>query len=337
MTEEVMKEVDQAEKKQFSLDEIKERVSRCLGPDRVQKRYNIITDTTDFFRVDYDDVVILGNKPYLIRNNEREGRFGIDEQQKFWVKRARDLSDGSVKIIKLVFHERFQAKVGDIVFECFRSPKKEGRILDLTKGHSRFMQGFSLTDSSNNLIRVIDFVKGKTLADAVLNFGRDHEDYFSNHFPSIFEEYIELVEAIRFLHQKGEKHGDIRRDHIIKEEGTGNSRWIDFDFNYLHKENMFGYDLFGLGNILVYLTGRGDVTVQQLRDAGSPLFGRLTSSDMNIIFNNRMVNLKKVYPYIPDALNFILLHFSSGANVFYENTDQLLHDLYAAKEQLKSM
>ncbi|MCG2722341.1 MAG: hypothetical protein L6290_10055 [Thermodesulfovibrionales bacterium] len=332
-----MQEIDQAEPKQFSLDEIKERVSRCLGPDRVQKRYNIITDTSDFFRVEYDDIVILGDKPYLIRNNEREGRFGIDEQQKFWVKRARDLSDGSVKIIKLVFHERFQAKVGNIVFECFRSPKKEARILDLTKGHCHFMQGFSLTDSSDNLIRVIDFVRGKTLADAVMTLGGDHEDYFSNHFPLIFEEYIELVEAIRFLHQKGEKHGDIRRDHIIKEEGTGNSCWIDFDFDYLHKENMFGYDLFGLGNILVYLTGRGDVTFQQLRDAGSPLFDQLTSSDMNIIFNNRVVNLKKVYPYIPDALNFILLHFSSVANVFYENTEQLLHDLHAAKEQLQSM
>jgi len=332
-----MEEIVQTTPKQFSRDELKNRIAHWVGPNHVPKQLNVITDTTDFFRVDYDDVVILGDRPYLIRNNEREGRFGIDEQQKFWVKRARDLSDGSVKIIKLVFRERFQSRVGGIVFDCYRSPKKEARILDLTKGHPRFMQGFSLNDSSNNVIRIADFIKGKTLADTILQFGRDHEDYFYHYFPTIFDEYIELVEAIQFLHQRGEKHGDIRRDHVIKDEATGNCRWIDFDFNYMHGENMFGYDLFGLGNILAYLVGRGDVTVQQLRDSGSPVAERLTSYDVNIIFNNRLVNLKKVYPYVPDDLNFILMHFSADADVFYDNTHQLLHDLGEARNKLKTL
>ncbi len=326
----------QTEAVHFSRDELKEKIARWLGPDRVPKQLNVITDTTDFFRVDYDDVVILGGKPYLVRNNEREGRFGIDEQQKYWVKRARDLSDGSVKIIKLVFHERFQATVGGIVFDCFRSAKKEARILDLTKEHPRFMQGFSLKDFAGNVIRIVDYIKGKTLADAVLTLGTNHEDYFYNYFPSVFDEYIELVEAIRFLHQQGEKHGDVRRDHIIKEDGTGNSRWIDFDFNYMHGENMFGYDLFGLGNILAYLTGRGDVTTQQLQQSNSPALDRLATCDMNIIFNNRVINLQKVYPYVPDELNHVLLHFSVTANIFYDNTDQFLHDLRAMRCKLKN-
>jgi|WetSurMetagenome_2_1015567.scaffolds.fasta_scaffold201948_3 hypothetical protein len=62
--------------------------------------------------IDYDDVVVPDGRPYLVRNNEREGRFGIEEQQKYWVKRARDLTDGSTKILKLTFHERFEANVG---------------------------------------------------------------------------------------------------------------------------------------------------------------------------------------------------------------------------------
>jgi hypothetical protein len=37
--------------------------------------------------------------------------------------------------------------------------------------------------------------------------------------------------------------------------------------------------------------------------------------------------LKKVYPYIPESLNRILMHFSIGANWFYEHVDQLLEDL----------
>ncbi len=331
-----MQESINKEPVQFSRDALKEKIAHWLGPDRVPKQLNIITDTSDFYRVGYDDIVILGDKPYLVRNNEREGRFGIEDQEKFWVKRARDLSDGSVKIIKLVFRERFQATVGGIAFECFRSPKKEARILDLTKGHSRFMQGFGLKDSSDNIIRIIDFIKGKTLADAVLRYGSDHEDYFYHYFPSVLDEYMELVEAIRFLHQQGEKHGDIRRDHILKEEGTGNSSWIDFDFNYMHGENMFGYDLFGLGNILAYLVGRGDVTTQQLRQIGSSVVDQLTPHDVNIVFNNRVVNLKKVYPYVPDALNLILLHFSMAAEIFYDNTDQLLHDLREARDKLNN-
>ena len=310
-------------------------ITRWMGSDRVPKQVRIFSDTSDIFRIDYDDVVILGGRPYLVRNNEHEGRFGIDDQEKFWVKRARDLTDGSVKILKLTFHERFEANVGDLKFECFRSPQKEARILDLVKGNPSFMQGHSVQDSGGNIVRILDFIKGKTLADFILTLGKNHEDYFYNYFPGVMDEYIEIVDAIKFLHDHEEKHGDIRRDHIIKESTTGKCMWIDFDFNYLHRENMFGYDLYGLGNILVYLTGRGDVTLQNLKREGFPVYDSLYREDLNIIFNNRLVNLKKVYPYIPESLNIILLHYSLGAETFYEDTSQLLNDLYEARSHLQ--
>ncbi len=314
--------------------DLRDMIARWVEPCRVPKVPRIVTDTSDFFKVDYDDVVILETHPYFIRNYEREGRFGIDEEPKFWVRRAIDLTDGSIKIIKMVFHEQFKGRVGDITFDCVRSPRKEALILDMVRGHPNFMQGFSVSDSSGNIIRIIDFIKGKTLADHVLGLGEDHEDYFCNFFPSVLDEYMDLVIAIKFLHERGEKHGDIRRDHIIKEKDTGLCRWIDFDFNYLHAANMFGYDLFGLGNILIYLAGRGDVTFQRLKEDNSPVVNDLTADDMNIIFNNRLVNLKKVYPYIPEALNISLLHFSLGANVFYDDTSQLLADLGEVREQI---
>jgi hypothetical protein len=313
---------------------IKESIARWLSPERIPKQIRTFTDTSDFFRIDYDDVAILGGKPYFIRNNEREGRFGIDEQQKFWVKKAVDLTDGSVKIIKLTFHERFEANVGDLRFECFRSPQKEAHILELVRNSDYFMQGFSVKDAAGNIVRILDFIKGKTFADYVLTIGKDHHDYYHSYFPGVLDEYIELVQAIKFLHDNGEKHGDIRRDHIIRERETGKCRWIDFDFNYLHRENMFSYDLFGLGNILVYLAGKGDVTVQNLKQENSPAYDNLLREDMNIIFNNRVVNLKKVYPYIADSLNLIMLHFSLGANTFYDDTGQLLNDLYEVRSQL---
>ena len=318
----------------FSDEQLKEMIAECVGAERVPKQISIYTDTSDFYRIDYDDVVVLDGRPYLIRNNEREGRFGIEEQQKYWVKRARDLTDGSTKILKLTFLERFEANVGGLSFECFRSPRKEARILELVRGDSNFMQGHSVTDSAGNIIRILDFIRGRTFADFILELGDSHEDYFHRNLPAVLDEFIELVKAIQFLHSHGEKHGDIRRDHIIKEKQTGKSTWIDFDFNYLHKENMFGYDLFGLGNILVYLTGRGDVTVQNLKEKDPMVYGRLFQEDMNIIFNNRVVNLQKVFPYIPDALNLVLLHFSVGANVYYEDTVQFLSDLQESRDKM---
>jgi len=302
-------------------------VSLWLPPHKIPPRFRIHTDTSDFFRVEYDDVVILNDRPYLIRHNAKERRFGLEDEVKFWVKRAVDLKDGSLKIMKLVFYEKFMSHIGDIEFECFRSPKKEARILKLVTGHKNFMHGHSIQDDKENLIRVLDFIKGSTVADHVQKLDMDHETYYHARFPGILKNFIACVEAIRFLHENGERHGDIRRDHILIDRETGNYRWIDFDYNYRHRENIYGYDLFGLGNILVFLTGRGDVLLQDLKKHGHPALDGLSETDLNIVFHNRVVNLKKIYPHIPETLNRILLHFSIGANRFYERTDQLLNDL----------
>jgi len=281
--------------------------------------------------VEYDDVVILNGKPYFIRHNAKEQRFGLDDEVKFWVKRAIDLDNGALKIMKLVFYEKFISRIGDIEFECFRSPKKEARILERVSGHKNFMHGYSTRDEKGNLIRILDFIKGKTLSAHVGNMGMDHETYYHERFPGILDHFFECVQAIRFLHENGERHGDIRRDHILIEQETGDYRWIDFDFNYRHRENIYGYDLFGLGNVLVFLVGMGDVLLRDIRREGKPCVGVLNEADLNIVFNHRVVNLQKIYPYIPESLNRILMHFSTGANWFYENTVQLLEDLEKVK------
>jgi len=292
-------------------------------------------DTTDFFSVDYDDVVVLGGVPYLVRNNEREGRFGVEDQQKFWVKRAINLINGEIKILKWTFWEEFKIRIGGAVFECVRSPQKEARILNIVRGRQEFMQGETFMDDAGNPLRVIDFIRGKTLEEITLTLGENHEDYFFNHYPGLLSEFIAAVESIGFLHAKGEKHGDIRRDHLLKDDATGRYRWIDFDYNYRHKASKFSYDMFGLGNILVYITGRGDVTTRNLSlDAPETLSG-LDADDLNIVFNYRVANLRKVYRYIPDPLNRVLLHFSAGARVYYQSTDELLSDLKDATGNLK--
>jgi len=77
------------------------------------------------------------------------------------------------------------------------------------------------------------------------------------------------------------------------------------------------------------------VMASWLRESDSPVFNRLSADDMNIIFNNRVVNLRKVYPYIPEILNRVLLHFSVGANIFYDNADELLTDLQEVRDRIR--
>jgi serine/threonine protein kinase len=284
-------------------------------------------DTTEFFKVDYGDVAILGDKPFLVRHNAKEGRFGLDDEEKYWVKRCIDLTDGSLKIVKLVFFEKFQATIANLSFDCFRSPKKEARILDLVAGHENFMQGYWVKDGAGNIVRIIDYIYGKTLHAFIQELSIDHEAYYHEIFPEIFKNFMECVHAVEFLHHHRQKHGDIRRDHILIDRESGRYRWIDFDFNYMHRENMFGYDLFGLGNILIYIAGMGDVLLADLQKNKPAVLDSLEEKDLNIVFHNRVANLKKVYPYLPESLNRVLRHFSMGAEIFYENTTQLLNDM----------
>ena len=322
----------------LSQESLRQLAARWFPSQDTGHRFKIYRDTSDFFRIEYGDIVILNDSPYLIRHNAKEGRFGLDDEVKFWVKRAIDLTTGETKIIKLVFYENFVARIGDIEFECFRSPRKEARILDMIGKHPNFMHGFSARDDQGNVVRILDFIYGRTVADHVRDLATrlDHETYFYQHFPEILDNYIESVEAIRFLHERGEKHGDIRRDHILMDRETGRCRWIDFDYNFRHRENMYGYDLFGLGNVFMYLVGMGDVLISHIKTANPRVFGDLSEDDTNIVFNNRVANLIKIYPYIPENLNRILMHFSKNANVFYDHTVQLLDDLHDFKSSLSN-
>jgi hypothetical protein len=125
-------------------------------------------DTSDFFKVEYGDVVVLGRRAFLVGHNAKEGRFGLDDEVKHWVKRCIDLHDGSRKIVKLVFHEKFKSSIADLSFDCFRSPRKEARILDLVADHDHFMHGYWVKDDAGNIVRVIDYIYCPSIAECIL-------------------------------------------------------------------------------------------------------------------------------------------------------------------------
>jgi hypothetical protein len=158
----------------------------------------------------------------------------------------------------------------------------------------------------------------------------DHKTYFYEILPGVLKKTVKAFEAIRFLHANGYKHGDIRNDHIIVEENTGNYVWIDFDYDFSTSENPFSLDIFGMGNILLNAVGKGFHNLDMIRD-NRKVYGNLidhvNKSDFSIFNKRRLMNLRKLYDYIPVPLNNMLVHFSGGAEIFYETSDEIIEEL----------
>ena len=298
-------------------------------PDRLL----VVDDTTNYMAIDRDHVVELEGTPFLVRGNEREGRFGIDDQPKFWVKRAIDLETGKLHILKLVFYEEFRAQVGSLQVRCVRSPEKEGRVLELVRGDPRFMQGRTVRDARGNLVRVIVYITGVDLLNYVHSLPARHEEYFHGHFPALLAHIIESLRAIQRLHEAGLCHGDIRNDHLILEQATGQFKWIDFDLN----QDFADFDIWSAGNVLHYVVGRGFVTFREAIQAAPDLGGRLSDDDASVFFPHRVMNLRKVFPHVPAKLNDVLLRFSAGAQVFYDRMSQLVDDLADCAAAMKQV
>lgn len=289
----------------------------------------LFTDTSDFFAIDCGDKIQIGEKQYVVTGHERERRFGISDP-KFWVKRAVDPDTGEKKLVKLTYLETFHTNLDGVKIRCFRDPDKEGKILALVKNHPYFMQGESFRDEKNNNIRVLDIIRGSNFFVYMDSLQMDHKTYFRTMLPGILKKLTEAFEAIRFLHLHGFRHGDIRNDHIIIEKATGNYVWIDFDYDYDAPENPFGLDIFGLGNILICAIGKGFHNLHTI-DADTAVYGdlidRLEPADFSILDKWRFINLRKFYPYIPQMLNDVLMHFSNGSELYYDSVGDIIKDL----------
>ncbi|MGD9366851.1 MAG: protein kinase [Desulfobacteraceae bacterium] len=287
------------------------------------------TDTSDFLSIQPGDEILVGGRRFKVTGEERERRFGI-EDPKFWVKRVIEVETGIRKIAKLSFFERFKTRLGGATVQCYRSPEKEDSILNLCRDRPDFMQGVSYVDAKNNLVRVLDIVRGKNFMLHLDSLRMPHAKYFKDELPNILRHLSEAFAAIAFLHRNGFRHGDIRNDHIIVGKKTGRYVWIDFDFEFESPENPFGLDIFGIGNILIYAVGKVFHNAYMIKHKPytyKDLIERLGPEDFSILHPNRLVNLHKLYPYVPLMLNNILMHFSAGAPFTYESVDEILEDL----------
>jgi serine/threonine protein kinase len=301
-----------------------------FGNQSLPTRPVVLDDTTDFMSIDRDHIIDLQGVLYLVRCNEREGRFGMEDQPKFWVKRALDLDSGQMHILKLVFQEEFKIRVGSLQVKCVRSAEKEGRVLELVRGDRRFMQGRTARDSRGNLVRVIDFISGVDLLSYLHSIRLPHEEYAVALLPGILARIRESCGGIQRLHNAGLCHGDIRNDHLLIERDTGCYKWIDFDLN----EDFSDFDVWSVGNILHCVVAKGFVSFSDALRLQPELSGQLSEEDASVFFPHRVMNLRRVYPYLPAKLNEVLLRFSFGARACYDRVSQIIDDLSDCAESM---
>ena len=280
-------------------------------------------DTTNYMSIERDHFVNLAGDFFLIRGNEHEGRFGLDDQPKFWVKRALDLSAGKTRILKLVIQESFRVSVGQRVVLCVRSAEKESRVLDLVRGDPRFMQGRTTCDASGNPVRVIDWIPGTDLLTYLHSVQVRHEEYCRTLLPTILAKVVDSIAALGRLHEAGLCHGDIRNDHLLIERETGSYKWIDFDLD----QGSPDFDVWSVGNVLHCIVAKGFMTFRDALETWPGLSGGLSRDDASVFFPYRVMNLRKIFPYLPEKLNDVLLRFSCGAQVCYDRISQITADL----------
>jgi hypothetical protein len=304
-----------------------------LAHRRLPERLHVVTDTTVFTEIERDEVVELEGRHFLIDGTLTEGRFGIDDQPKFWVRSVTDIEARVPRILKCVFLEEFTMRVGPIRIPCWRSPGKESEVLEFVRGDPRFMQGVTLRDDQGNLVRVLDRIHGPSLYRWLHAMEYSHERYFATVLPDLLDRFRDAVDGIRLLHDAGFCHGDIRADHLLLDRESGVLRWIDFDL----VQSFSDYDLWSLGNVLAWCVGMGEHTLQSVRcDDRFPARVRssLERGDGSVFFNHRVMNLRKLFPYVPPDLNRVLVRFSLADGEGYGTAAELLEDLDRARRVL---
>ncbi len=306
-------------------EELRDRIEALAGR-RITGQIPIFVDSSAYMGIYGGSVLRLADNDYFVLGDTREGRFGIDDQPKFWVKYTVDLTTGERKIVKLVFHEQFTISMGLIKVRCTRNPAKESAILDLVRGHPRFMQGTTALDRLGHQVRVIDQIRGRSLYERLEASDMSHETYVAQVLPGVMSELVECIDAIGELHKAGQHHGDIRNDHILVDTETGAYKWIDFDYDV----NFTDYDIWSMGNVLNYVVGKGMHTfreVQRNPEAYPYLQGSLDDGDALALYKHRVASLGKLFPYLPKGLGEVLSRFSLGTDQPYEDLASQARDL----------
>ena len=131
----------------------------------------------------------------------------------------------------------------------------------------------------------------------------------------------DALDAMAWLNRQGERHGDIRNDHLIVDPDTGRLGWIDFDLSVAASD----IDVHCAGNVLLFVVAQGIVTFADARRLLPPAApDPFEPADAALVFSNRVANLRKLYPYLPEGLNELLMRYSVDAPEPFATMDEVV-------------
>jgi hypothetical protein len=115
----------------------------------------------------------------------------------------------------------------------------------------------------------------------------------------------------------------VRNDHLYAADGCDELKWIDFDL-----EQDFGdYDVWSAGNVIAFCVGKDVITFEDARRIDPDGAALLCEDDASLFFPNRVMNLARVFPWVPQRLNRVLMRFSTGSREYYESIGDIVRDL----------
>ena len=267
------------------------------------------------------DTVTLGDKTFVIVDYLRHTRSDRTPHRTCRVARECDMAANVV--LKFGFIQESP--------DTGRDPSKEETILGLVRGHTGFVQGFTIAHSPRLLVHTIQFENGPTLKDLVLRSSESHPEYLASQFPAIARAFARAVRNLDYLHRQNQYHGDVRGDHLYADLATENFRWNDFEFGPWTLSEGIAHDIYDTQSIFLFAVGRGlerlGAHPSSLDLVASDLFGKTGGT-----FDPIIASLGKVFPYIPPPVARLLEKLSAGSTFHFESTAQFADAIEEAVE-----
>jgi len=90
------------------------------------------------------------------------------------------------------------------------------------------------------------------------------------------------------------------------------------------------FDVWSVGNVLHFIAARRIVRIREVLERRPDLVGRISPEDASLFFPYRLMNLGKLYPWLPSPLTGVLRRFTVGECARYKRVDEVVEDLQAA-------
>lgn len=241
-----------------------------------------------------------------------------------------------VRIVRTVgTREKRVLKVGptmdlaDTDEPSIKSAVKESEILRLVQGNRGFVQGVGRVPTGCDFVLCdMEYMEGPTLPEWIKSMPQDHKTYYRDMFPFLAARFADAARALHELHEAGRisqseygYHGDMGQgDCLIYDQSRSTLRWFDLNLVLLGDRNGVAEDINELGKIFRFIVGKRLHTVgtfaqhpelyphARVRPAD---FSREDLVDLGVddLSLLPVVNLGKLFPYISDEVNALLMQF----------------------------